>query len=52
MPLEDDFTRQRSAAEYICRELRDADEANLIDEEGCLNIFYSMCRCVDSPHSP
>ncbi|MED6156952.1 hypothetical protein PIB30_018872 [Stylosanthes scabra] len=31
MALEDDFGR--SAAEYICRELREADEANLLDEE-------------------
>ncbi|KAK7245716.1 hypothetical protein RIF29_40565 [Crotalaria pallida] len=29
----DDFARQKSAAEYICRELREADEANLLDEE-------------------
>ena len=25
---------QKLASEFICRELRDADEANLIDEEG------------------
>ncbi|XP_052114579.1 uncharacterized protein LOC107477912 [Arachis duranensis] len=30
--IADDFGR--SAAEYICRELREADEANLLDEEG------------------
>ncbi|KAF1890940.1 hypothetical protein Lal_00037511 [Lupinus albus] len=29
----DDFTPQMSAAEYICRELRDADEANLLHGE-------------------
>jgi len=35
MALEDDLGRQKSAAEYICRELREADEANLLHEEGC-----------------
>ncbi|XLU93545.1 hypothetical protein S245_007897, partial [Arachis hypogaea] len=30
--IADDFGR--SAAEYICRELREADEVNLLDEEG------------------
>jgi hypothetical protein len=34
MVLEDDFARQKSAAEYIHRQLRDADEANLLSEEG------------------
>ncbi|AET04742.2 hypothetical protein MtrunA17_Chr8g0384271 [Medicago truncatula] len=29
----DDFARQKSAAEYIHRQLRDADEANLLSEE-------------------
>ncbi|KAK7303160.1 hypothetical protein RJT34_14061 [Clitoria ternatea] len=29
----DDCVRQKSAAEYICRELREADEANLLHEE-------------------
>ena len=45
MALEDDFGR--SAAEYICRELREADEANLLDEEGCFN--PCLIQCVDSP---
>ncbi|XP_027358853.1 uncharacterized protein LOC113867635 isoform X2 [Abrus precatorius] len=31
--MADDFARQKSAAEYICRELREADEANLLHEE-------------------
>ncbi|KAK7331322.1 hypothetical protein VNO77_25544 [Canavalia gladiata] len=30
--MADDFARPKSAAEYICRELRDADEANLLHE--------------------
>ncbi|KAL5150910.1 hypothetical protein HKD37_13G037434 [Glycine soja] len=29
----DDFAREKLAAEYICRELREADEANLLHEE-------------------
>ncbi|XP_020221231.1 uncharacterized protein LOC109803941 isoform X3 [Cajanus cajan] len=29
----DDFARQKLAAEYICRELREADDANLLHEE-------------------
>ncbi|XP_047158036.1 uncharacterized protein LOC124828688 isoform X3 [Vigna umbellata] len=29
----DDFAHQKSAAEYICTELREADEANLLQEE-------------------
>jgi len=37
--LEDDFAREKLAAEYICRELREADEANLLHEEGCLILF-------------
>lgn len=37
MALEDDFACQKSAAEYIYRQLRQADEANLLNEEGC---FY------------
>ncbi|MED6182087.1 hypothetical protein PIB30_025323 [Stylosanthes scabra] len=32
--IADDFGR--SAAEYICRELHESDEANLLDEEGML----------------
>ncbi|KAJ1414262.1 PapD-like superfamily [Sesbania bispinosa] len=31
--IADDFARQKSAAEYICRQLREADEANLLHEE-------------------
>jgi len=37
--LEDDFAYQKSAAEYISTELREADEANLLQEEGCLKCF-------------
>ena len=40
MALEDDFGR--SAAEYICRELREADEVNLLDEEGSLDLLNSI----------
>lgn len=32
--LADDFGHQKLAAQYIHRELREADEANLIDEKG------------------
>lgn len=39
MALEDDNARQESAAAYIYRQLRDADEANLLGEEGCLALF-------------
>lgn len=38
-PLEDDYARQKSAAAYIYRQLREADEANLLSEEGCLALF-------------
>ncbi|XP_061374363.1 uncharacterized protein LOC133316603 isoform X2 [Gastrolobium bilobum] len=31
--IADDFARQRYAADYICRELREADEANLLPEK-------------------
>ncbi|CAL0301213.1 unnamed protein product [Lupinus luteus] len=31
--IPDDFAPQKSAAEYICREIREADEANLLDGE-------------------
>lgn len=47
MALEDDFARQKSAAEYIYRQLCEADEANLLNEEGCLDLFFSS---VDSLH--
>jgi hypothetical protein len=62
MALEDDFARQKSAAEYIYRQLREADEANLLSEEGCLALFISvsvfhfmvnqtfLIQCVDSHH--
>jgi hypothetical protein len=33
-PLAEEVGRQKFAAQDICRELRDADEANLLDEEG------------------
>jgi hypothetical protein len=42
MTLEDDFARQNSAAEYISRQLREADEANLLSEEGCLALLISV----------
>jgi hypothetical protein len=32
--LAEEVGRQKFAAQDICRELRDADEANLLDEEG------------------
>ncbi|KAJ7955040.1 Sgf11 (Transcriptional regulation protein) protein [Quillaja saponaria] len=31
--ISEDIGHQKSAAEYICRELREADEANLLDEQ-------------------
>jgi len=40
MVLEDDFARQKSAAEYIHRQLRYADEANLLSEEGCFALWW------------
>ncbi|KAG5110593.1 hypothetical protein JHK82_039816 [Glycine max] len=32
--LEDDFAREKLVAEYSCRELHEADETNLLQEEG------------------
>ena len=40
--LEDDFAHEKLAAEYICRELREADETNLLQEEGCLIFFFLL----------
>lgn len=37
--LAEEVGNQKLAAQYICRELRDADEANLVDEEGSLSIL-------------
>jgi len=37
--FEEDFAHQKKTAEYICTELLEADEANLLPEEGCLNCF-------------
>jgi len=34
--LAEDVGRHKLAAQYICTELKEADEANLIDEEGNL----------------
>lgn len=36
-PLEEEIGHQKAAAEYVRRELREADEANLLDEEGVDN---------------
>lgn len=57
MALEDDFALQKSAAEYIYRQLREADEANLVHEEGCLDLslsgesaFFFLIQCADRHH--
>lgn len=60
MALEDDNARQNSVAEYIYRQLHEADEANLLHEEGSPpSLFLSLVdrdypffviQCVHSPH--
>jgi len=40
--LEDDFAREKLVAEYSCRELHEADETNLLQEEGCLILFFLL----------
>lgn len=41
--LAEEAGRHKLAAQYIKRELRDADEANLIDEEGtCFSSFFTL----------
>ena len=37
---------QKLASEFLCRELRDADEANLIDEEGFYLILLQLLHDV------
>lgn len=48
--MAEEVGHQKLAAQYICRELRDADEANLLDEEGSffnfLEDLYPVYLCV------